>query len=269
MRSAQVRGARVRPSTATVPARASSAAWFVRPVRRAESPPMRVAVIDVGSNTARLLVAEQGGRARSRIGEEKALPRARRGDRAAGHVGRREARRDGRGDAALRRARASSARRRSTSSSRRPAGRRGTRTELVATIARATGHFACVLSARGGGRARLRGRDRDDGGRPQPGRRVRRRRRLDRDHGRRPRARLVLAALGRPRLAAAHGDGARTTTRPRRRSSSPRPRSLARRPARAARRRRSSGARTGGTARARSRRWPGDAARRGDASARR
>ena len=111
-----------RPSTGTVTASAFLGRWFVRPVRRETIRPMRVAVIDVGSNTARLMVAEQGGHGTSRVGEAKVYLGLGAEILRHGSSGARSSPKPRTRRAASRRSRSSSAPRRSTSSSpRRPA----------------------------------------------------------------------------------------------------------------------------------------------------
>ena len=186
----------------------SSAGWFVRPVRAGTIEPMRVAVIDVGSNTARLLVAEQGRRGTERIGEAKAYLGLGAEIIRHGHVGAEklsETAEETRRFAAI--ARELDAEEIDVFVTA-PARQAANADLLVATIARATGHFVRVLSAKEEGELAYEGAIATTSVGSGPGRRVRRRRRLDRDHGRRPQARLVLVGLDRPRLAAAHGDGA-------------------------------------------------------------
>src|SRR5262249_20181543 len=109
---------------------------------------MRVAVIDVGSNTARLLVVEQGGRGTERGGEAKAYLGLGAEVIREGHVG------------ADKLAEAADETRRFATIARElgaeeidvfvtaPARQAANADQLVATIARATGHFVRVLSAR-------------------------------------------------------------------------------------------------------------------------
>src|SRR5262245_49346828 len=109
---------------------------------------MRVAVIDVGSNTARLLVAEQGRRGTERIGEAKAYLGLGAEIIRNGHVGPEKL------------AETADETRRFVALAREldaeeidvfvtaPARQAANGDQLVATIARSTGHFVRVLSAR-------------------------------------------------------------------------------------------------------------------------
>jgi exopolyphosphatase/guanosine-5'-triphosphate,3'-diphosphate pyrophosphatase len=108
---------------------------------------MRVAVIDVGSNTARLLVAEQGRRGTERIGEAKAYLGLGAEIIRHGHVG------------AEKLSQTAEETRRLVAIAREldaeeidvfvtaPARQAANADQLVATLARSTGHFVRVLSA--------------------------------------------------------------------------------------------------------------------------
>ena len=170
---------------------------------------MRVGVIDVGSNTVRLLVASVDGDVVRTVREEREHLGL--GEEILRHGRVRRAKLDevGRRDERVRahRAQARRARARDRRHRSRPAGRHAER--LLDAIGRATAAEVRVVSAEDEGRlafagavSRARHRRSDRGG-------VRRRRRLDGDRRRHRAAGPRLGALGRPRLAAADGGAAR------------------------------------------------------------
>src|SRR3954469_25882823 len=121
---------------------------MVRPTGTGETPrPMRVAVIDVGSNTARLMVAEQGPNGTSRVGEAKVYLGLGAEILRNGSVGGKklaEAADETRRCAAIAVELGAEAVDVFVTA---PARQAGNGDELVATISRATGHFARVLTA--------------------------------------------------------------------------------------------------------------------------
>ena len=129
--------------------------------------PMRVAVIDVGSNTARLLVAEQG-RAVARCGSARRRPTSASAPRSSGRgqVGRRSSTRPPSRCAASRRWRASSSAEEIDVFVTAPGRHAGERRRARRDDRARDGALRPGPLGGGGGRARLRGRGRDDVRRP-------------------------------------------------------------------------------------------------------
>ena len=164
---------------------------------------MRVAVVDVGSNTVRLLVAARGGSGLERIREEKAVLLL--GEEVERH-GRIRGRKLAESPRAWR-LRPGRARARRCSTSRSSSPRRGvrarTRDELLHRLAVAAGGRTRVVSAEEEGRLAYLGAVAGaEDELPETVGGLRRRRRLDRDRRRHRWRRAGVVTLGRPRLCA-------------------------------------------------------------------